>query len=130
MIYFERGSAEEKLSSDDLRTGLHTALDALGERKKVIAVPPDYTRLPSQAGVLTEAAYQYCGDKLTDVLPALGTHHRARCQKVARQLRRTRRRLCAIQPFQRLAHPRVQLYPLGKRQSRQKRLADLPLPAG
>ena len=75
MIYFERGSAQDKLSADDLRTGLHTALDALGERKKVIAVPPDYTRLPSQAGVLTEAAYQYYGDKLTDVLPALGTHH-------------------------------------------------------
>lgn len=74
MIYYEKGSPGENLSSDDLREGLYEALGKLGERRKVLAVPPDYTRLPSRAGELTEMAWEYYGDKLTDILPALGTH--------------------------------------------------------
>ncbi len=42
--------------------------------QKVLAVPPDFTRMHSQSGVLTELAWQYYGDKLVDILPALGTH--------------------------------------------------------
>lgn len=74
MIYFENGSPRTNLSSDDLKKGLNEALNRLGERHKVLAVPPDYTRLPSRAGELTEYAWEYYGDKLTDILPALGTH--------------------------------------------------------
>jgi len=40
----------------------------------VLAIPPDYTRLPSRAGELTEISWEYYGDRLTDILPALGTH--------------------------------------------------------
>jgi nickel-dependent lactate racemase len=50
------------------------ALEKLGKRKKVLVVPPDYTRFHSRAGELTSFTFQYYGDKLTDVLPALGTH--------------------------------------------------------
>lgn len=74
MIYYENGSPTTALSHDDLRRGLYEALERLGERHKVLAVPPDYTRLPSRAGELTEIAWEYYGDKLTDILPALGTH--------------------------------------------------------
>jgi len=74
MIYFENGSKETSLSADDLKQGLFEALEKMGEKKKVLAVPPDYTRLPSRSGELTEFAWQYYGDKLTDILPALGTH--------------------------------------------------------
>lgn len=74
MLYFSRGSENEQLSDADLKQGLLAALDRLGERKKVLAVPPDLTRFHSQAGKLTEMAWQYYGQKLTDVLPALGTH--------------------------------------------------------
>ena len=74
MIYYEIGSSQTSLSRDDLKRGLNEAMDKLGERHKVIAVPPDYTRLPSKAGELTEIAWEYYGDKLTDILPALGTH--------------------------------------------------------
>ena len=42
--------------------------------KKVLAVPPDHTRLDSQAGPIMHAVLQLLGDKLTDVMPALGTH--------------------------------------------------------
>jgi len=74
MLYFERGSTEEALSADDLREGLATAFARLGPRNRVLAIPPDFTRFHSQAGILTRLAYDYYGSRLTDVLPALGTH--------------------------------------------------------
>jgi nickel-dependent lactate racemase len=74
MIYFQSGSESADLSSSDLREGLHQALRALGARKKVLAVPPDYTRFHSRAGELTAFAGEYFGEALVDVLPALGTH--------------------------------------------------------
>jgi nickel-dependent lactate racemase len=58
----------------DLREGLAEAFKKLGTRKKVLAIPPDQTRFHSHAGILTKLAWEYYGDKLTDILPALGTH--------------------------------------------------------
>ncbi len=74
MMYYERGSSQDRLTADDLREALYTALDAIGSRKKVLAIPPDYTRFHSRAGELTRFAWDYFGDALTDILPALGTH--------------------------------------------------------
>lgn len=74
MIYYERGSVSDSLSDRDLQDGLHKALDSLGKRRKVLALPPDFTRFHSRAGVITEFAWQYYKDALTDVMPALGTH--------------------------------------------------------
>jgi nickel-dependent lactate racemase len=74
MIYFERGSEHDDLGADGLREGLDTALAALGAKRRVLAVPPDVTRIHSQAGLLTRLAYESFGDALTDILPAIGTH--------------------------------------------------------
>jgi len=74
MIYYQTGSPQTALSADDLKKGMFAALDRIGERQKVLAIPPDYTRLPSRSGELTEYCWQYLGDRLTDILPALGTH--------------------------------------------------------
>ena len=74
MIYFARGSENDSLSPQNLRQGLAEALDMLGSKKKVLALPPDYTRYHSRAGELTSYAYDYYGKSLVDVLPALGTH--------------------------------------------------------
>lgn len=74
MLYYSKGSINIELTSTDLKNGLYEALKKIGDRKKVLALPPDYTRLPSRAGELTEYAWQYYGNALTDVLPALGTH--------------------------------------------------------
>ncbi len=74
MLYYQKGSIETELSHNDLQDGLFQALEALGTKKKVLAIPPDFTRFHSFAGALTELSYEYYGDKLTDVLPALGTH--------------------------------------------------------
>ena len=74
MIYYEKGSVNHELSAEDLKEGLYAAFKQLKGINKVLAIPPDYTRFPSRAGELTEMTWQYYGDKLTDVLPALGTH--------------------------------------------------------
>ncbi len=74
MIYYEIGSEQAVLSTEDLRKGLFTALEKIGKRNRILVVPPDYTRFHSHAGALTSLAYEYYNDKLTDILPALGTH--------------------------------------------------------
>ncbi len=73
-LLFGVGSAEMELSAEEIRAGLYEALEKLGERRRVLAVPPDFTRMHSMSGVLTEMAYEFYGDRLVDVLPALGTH--------------------------------------------------------
>ena len=74
MLYFSRGSKTDDLNTNDLRQGLFLALEKLGQRKKILALPPDFTRFHSFAGVLTEMTWEYYKERLTDVLPALGTH--------------------------------------------------------
>ena len=73
-LLFGVGSAETELSTEEIRAGLSEALGKLGRRERVLAVPPDFTRMHSMSGVLTEMAWHYFGDRLVDVLPALGTH--------------------------------------------------------
>jgi nickel-dependent lactate racemase len=75
MNYFQKGGKNETLTSADLKEGLYTALDKLGKKKKVLVVLPDITRFYSRAGELTEIAWEYYGQSLTDILPALGTHY-------------------------------------------------------
>ncbi len=74
MIYYEVGSPTTVLSDQEIKEGLFEALNKIGPRKKVLAIPPDITRYYSKAGQITQMAWDYYGDKLTDVLPALGTH--------------------------------------------------------
>jgi nickel-dependent lactate racemase len=74
MIYYQCGSENTVLSINDLRNGLFSAFDKIGRRNRVLAIPPDFTRFHSHAGELTSLTYEYFGDRLTDVLPALGTH--------------------------------------------------------
>ncbi len=84
MLYYKRGSASDNLTSEDLRDALYTALDKLGSKKRVLAIPPDITRFYSRAGELTEFAWQYYGDRMTDILPALGTHYPMTDQEIDR----------------------------------------------
>jgi nickel-dependent lactate racemase len=74
MVFYKRGSESDVLREEDLRRGLTEALGKLGARKKVLALPPDYTRFHSHAGILTRLAWEHYQEKLTDILPALGTH--------------------------------------------------------
>jgi nickel-dependent lactate racemase len=74
MLYYSRSSVSLELSEEDLRDGLFTAFEKIGRPEKVLAIPPDFTRFHSFAGVLTRLAYEYYRKNLTDILPALGTH--------------------------------------------------------
>jgi nickel-dependent lactate racemase len=74
MMYYKIGSENTSLSADELRGGIYKALDKLGKREKVLAVPPDFTRFHSRAGEITSMIYDYYHEKLSNVLPALGTH--------------------------------------------------------
>ena len=74
MQYYAQGSETDVLGYDELKSGLFAALSQLGIKKKVLAIPPDFTRFHSQAGILTRMTYNYYKEKLTDILPAIGTH--------------------------------------------------------
>lgn len=74
MIYFAKGSVDSFLSEHELQEAIYSSLAKLGNKKKVLTIPPDFTRFHSQAGLLTKFTFQYYKDVLTDILPALGTH--------------------------------------------------------
>ena len=74
MLLFSRGSETDILNEDVLREAIFSTLEKLGKKNKVLAIPPDFTRYHSQAGILTTFIYQYYKESLTDILPALGTH--------------------------------------------------------
>ena len=74
MIYFQSGSENTVMSPNDLEFGVFSALVKLGPRKKVLVVPPDFTRFHSRAGDITTLVYNYYRENLRDILPALGTH--------------------------------------------------------
>ena len=95
-LFFAAGSPTTELSPTEIRAGLNEALTKLGERKKVLAVPPDFTRFHSKAGDLTEMAWEFYGDKLTDVLPALGTHKAMTDDEIATMYGKTPRNLFRV----------------------------------
>jgi nickel-dependent lactate racemase len=72
-LYFSQGSPTTELTSADLKAALAQTLKQLAP-KKVLALPPDQTRYDSRAGELTCLTHELLGDRLTDVMPALGTH--------------------------------------------------------
>jgi nickel-dependent lactate racemase len=82
-LYCAQGSPDRELSSSELRNLLSAALEKLGRRRKVLAVPPDQTRTASRAGELTRYAWEYYGEALSAVLPALGTHKAMSTEQIA-----------------------------------------------
>ncbi len=73
-IYYAEGSPDTVLTDQQLRSALTECFERLGDRRRVIALPPDFTRYNSRGGLLTCMTYDHFGDRLTDVMPALGTH--------------------------------------------------------
>src|SRR5579875_1893413 len=88
-LLFAAGSPTTEMSAEEIRNGLFEGLRKLGERKKVLAVPPDFTRFHSRSGKLTELAWEFYGERLTDVLPALGTHKPMSEEQIGRMFGQT-----------------------------------------
>lgn len=73
-LYCSTGAVDREISAAELKHLLDQAFHKLGPRDRVLAVPPDLTRHHSQAGLITEIAFQHYHDHLKKVMPALGTH--------------------------------------------------------
>ncbi len=68
----ETGLVTDDMLLDALKKSLEGKIDSL---KKVLIIPPDFTRFHSQAGKITALYYNLLKDKChIDILPALGTH--------------------------------------------------------
>ncbi len=83
-LYVSVGNPGAVLSSAQLQELLTSALVQVGERRRVLAVPPDQTRIYSRAGELTRFVHAFYGDRLKAVLPALGTHSAMQSAQITR----------------------------------------------
>ena len=72
--YFQTGGPELSLRTRDFQDALRQTFAAIGERHRVLILPPDQTRLFSRAGEITALTHQMLGDAVRDIMPALGTH--------------------------------------------------------
>jgi nickel-dependent lactate racemase len=78
MLYVSDGSADAELSVDRFLGGADDLLDQLRRQRplrRVLLIPPDYTRAHSGAGVLTRRLFERLrGEADVAILPATGTH--------------------------------------------------------
>jgi len=74
--YFGRGGVNDNITTAEKREALAQALKVIGKTlRKVLVLPPDHTRLNSDAGELTRLLYEMLAPKVeVDIMPALGTH--------------------------------------------------------
>jgi nickel-dependent lactate racemase len=82
-LYCATGGIEADLFPQ-LKELLTESVAKLGQRNRVLAVPPDQSRLHSRAGELTRYAWEYYGNRMQAVLPALGTHTAMQPDQIAR----------------------------------------------
>ena len=82
-LYCAAGSVESDLFPQ-LQNLLVGSLAKLGQRNRVLVVPPDKSRIHSRSGELTRYAWEYYGNRLQAVLPALGTHAAMQPEQIAR----------------------------------------------
>jgi nickel-dependent lactate racemase len=82
-LYCAAGGVESDLFPP-LQELLAESLAKLERRTRVLVVLPDQSRVHSRAGDLTRYAWQYYGDRLQAVLPALGTHAAMQPEQITR----------------------------------------------
>jgi len=89
-----RAKTEQGLTDGELREALLSFCGA-HPAKKVLILPPDFTRYHSKAGFITNVCYHYYADRgaVVDILPTLGTH-RAMTEEEAADM-------CGDIPFER-----------------------------
>jgi len=83
-LYCAAGGVEADLSLPQLQALVNESLAKLGQRDRVLVVPPDQSRIHSRAGDLTRFAWEYFGGRLNAILPALGTHKAMQPEAVSR----------------------------------------------
>jgi len=74
MELFYKEKDAHGLSPQEIKHALEKSIHGLS-LKKVLLIPPDYTRYHSNSGFITNQYYHMLKDKaIVDILPALGTH--------------------------------------------------------
>lgn len=75
-VYMQKGCADCNIGDAELKELVMGTIAASGkEIKKLLLLPPDHTRLNSQAGKITNIIWNELHDKCQiDIMPALGTH--------------------------------------------------------
>lgn len=84
MLYIGHGSERTGISPEKLKTALNQLFDDLGPRKNILVIPPDFTRYHSRAGEITQLVYNYYGNSVKAILPALGTHFPMTDEEISR----------------------------------------------
>jgi nickel-dependent lactate racemase len=79
MLYLSKGSPGISISESEIRDEIFNVLDKLGHKKRVLVIPPDFTRYHSMAGKITYNIFEYYRENLAAILPALGTHFPMTC---------------------------------------------------
>jgi nickel-dependent lactate racemase len=74
--YFARGGVNDNITTAEKRDALAQALKVINRPlRKVLILPPDHTRLNSNAGELTHLLYEMLAPNgEVDIMPTLGTH--------------------------------------------------------
>lgn len=68
------GGPSADLTAEEIRSAVAEVLSSAGTARRILAIPPDFSRYHSYAGEITSMVHELAGSALTDVLPALGTH--------------------------------------------------------
>ena len=74
MIYYSESGPEKELGRNKIRAALESVTGSFSGRRRILILPPDITRAHSGAGMITELLWEKLGGRVTDILPALGTH--------------------------------------------------------
>ena len=73
-MIFEKYSETQLLSDEDIHHFVNEICSGLNISGESLVIPPDYSRLSSGAGKITQAIYNKIPDKIKMIIPALGTH--------------------------------------------------------
>ncbi|MDX9904328.1 MAG: lactate racemase domain-containing protein, partial [Bacteroidales bacterium] len=93
MVYYSETDSDRGLNRDKIRAALESILSNFSGRTRVLILPPDMTRAHSGAGMITEMLWQKLGERVTDILPSLGTHAPMEPAGIARMFGKTPRTL-------------------------------------
>lgn len=74
MLYCCLQNTESGLSASTIEEAIVTMIEKIPGNKRILIIPPDYSRRYSYAGEITRFIYKHFPEKVKAILPALGTH--------------------------------------------------------
>jgi len=75
MVYFSEGAADLKIDRNRISELIDIMLEKLGNLKRILILPPDFTRYHSYAGEITCMLYSKLkNSSYIEIMPTLGTH--------------------------------------------------------